>query len=193
LYKTEFVSTFNVTAPRKTLLHSLSEKLIFYYYIICLATVISFYHLLMNAAIFMGLAWYFDNLLSGETGTTRPPWFFLQPTFWGFNMRVSFSWVQRIAPPFLQTLMRRVFAEPSREEILAACENDDIRAEAERTLAAGNSSCRVLGLSKRYSSGLFSSSGLLAVDRLTFSIDEGQVLCLLGHNGVRRSLLKMLF
>jgi hypothetical protein len=137
----------------------------------------------MNGAIFMVLAWYFDNLLSGETGTTRPPWFIFEPSFWGIRMQSMAGCL----PAFLRA---RLFAAPDREAILAACENDDVRAEAERTLAAGNASCRVVGLSKRFSAGLFSSSksGLLAVDTLTFSVDEGQVLCLLGHNGVSFSI-----
>jgi hypothetical protein len=54
---------------------------------LCSETVYSWYYLLMNFAIFATLTWYFDNVIPSENSTTRPFYFFLQPSYWGIRLK----------------------------------------------------------------------------------------------------------
>lgn len=130
-----------------------------------------------------------------ENGTARPLWFLFTPSYWGIRIRRLEQAVDAQAP------------------LLSDGASPEVAIEAERMLRNGDDPhvpvrlvnltqvcvapvcvcvcvcvspcCGVFMYACRFRKwGLCSSSeDVTAVNRLTFSIAEGQVFCLLGHNG----------
>jgi len=135
------------------------------------APVQGIYLLAMDILIFLLLTWYFDNVLPGEHGSPRPFWFPFTPSYWGIN-------TTRYQPLFV-------------DEIVHEDEDEDVLNERTRTIDNSNDSnavVRVVGLEKTYKKHLWSSkSDMQAVGGVSFTVEKGEIFCLLGHNGAGKT------
>eukprot|EP00727_Mastigamoeba_balamuthi_P008005 m51a1_g3825 hypothetical protein (1807) ;mRNA; r:294618-300690 len=141
--------------------------------------------MLVDTAVFLLLAWYFDNAIPGDHGSHRPPLFFLSAEYWGFRRA-------HIAEQYV--------AERPDPESEASEYDEDVAAErklAAESVPGDDVAVSVVNITKVYD-GAFakckkSGGGVLAVDDVSFTVRPGEVLCLLGHNGAgKTTLLSML-
>lgn len=125
-----------------------------------------------------------------ENGTARPLWFLFKPSYWGIRFGRRKSGQVADSVPLL----------------VSETASPEVAIEAERTLRNGDDPhvpVRLVQLRQVYVSApvdwlggvtvfccrfrkwafCSSAADVAAVDGLTFSIAEGQVFCLLGHNG----------
>jgi ABC-type Na+ transport system ATPase subunit NatA len=116
------------------------------------------------------LAWYCENVIPGEWGTHRTPWFCFTPRYWAPTHRVrSFDELQETVP------LAGSF-EPVSDELLAQ--------------EAQNKCITMKNLRKTFST---KTGPKHAVDGLDLQFFNGQITALLGHNGAgKTSCLAML-
>jgi ABC-type multidrug transport system fused ATPase/permease subunit len=124
------------------------------------------------------LAWYLDQVIPHEFGSTQHPLFFLNPRFWWPRGRpANFS-----EEHFVDALQDM----PEFYDDAAGGEGED--AATRRSIEAippemrQNAHVRIKNLRKRY------PDGNLAVRDFSLSMLEGQITCLLGHNGAGKNL-----
>eukprot|EP00761_Pharyngomonas_kirbyi_P004790 gb/GECH01004795.1/.p1 GENE.gb/GECH01004795.1/~~gb/GECH01004795.1/.p1 ORF type:complete len:886 (+),score=205.13 gb/GECH01004795.1/:1-2658(+) len=146
------------------------------------ATIYSLYYLLMNFALFVVVTWYLDNVLPQETGTARSPWFFLTPSYWGW-----------------QKSRQEAVQEEGESAPLVSGESSDIDADVQQEINRvlqneGNEhnddfAIRIVNLCKTYQRYplIPSKHDLRAVDNFCLSVNRNSVLCLLGHNGAGKT------
>eukprot|EP01027_Heterolobosea_sp_BB2_P007024 GEZU01010510.1.p1 GENE.GEZU01010510.1~~GEZU01010510.1.p1 ORF type:complete len:865 (+),score=220.98 GEZU01010510.1:155-2749(+) len=138
----------------------------------------SYYLLLMNAAIFFILTWYLDNVIPRDTGVSRPPWFFVYPSYWGFHFKRKRN-------------LKSQFEDYTKD----VNENDmdpDVRAEfnaaRDPTLKEGKGALRIVNLRKQFRSlTLKGFKTVRAVRGLNLCVDQSTCLALLGHNGAGKT------
>jgi ATP-binding cassette, subfamily A (ABC1), member 3 len=108
------------------------------------------------------LAWYLDQVIPLEVGTPKHPLFLFQLSYW-FPI-----WSKRHVADF-------EFSQPMEFDPSCASSTSSIQSipENERELVQ----VRISHLRKRY------GDGKLAVKDFSLSLLEGQITCLLGHNG----------
>ncbi|KAI9329664.1 hypothetical protein DFJ73DRAFT_631314 [Zopfochytrium polystomum] len=126
--------------------------------------------LLVNAATWCILTWYFDNIIPNDYGYCRPPWFIFRPAYWGFTE--------------LEPLLRQngpLEIQPD--------EDADVAEEKNRALDQTNwSVLKIVHMSKIFKSGFLAGRKQNhAVSDLCLSLGGGQLLALLGHNGAGKS------
>jgi ABC-type multidrug transport system fused ATPase/permease subunit len=130
------------------------------------------------------LAWYLDQVIPHEFGSVQHPLFFLNPRFWWPRGRpANFS-----DEHFVSTLqdMPEFYDDASE----AAAATGGAEAGAGRSIEAipaemrPNAHVRIKNLRKRY------PDGNLAVRDFSLSMLEGQITCLLGHNGAGKFTLR---
>eukprot|EP01132_Coremiostelium_polycephalum_P003057 gene3057-3825_t len=124
----------------------------------------SFIHLLILAGVYTALAWYFEHVIPGNDGSSHPIYFFLQPSYWGITKKT----VKHIPVP--------------------SFDDDDVRTAIEKANQNNNQSPVVIkGLSKTYRKIFNPKANVYAVRYLSLSIENSNILCLLGHNGAGKS------
>ena len=113
----------------------------------------------INILLYGFLTWYVSNILPGEYGTGKYPWFIISPSYWRPQMHVDED-------------------EGDQEELLSL----------ERSLD-DNVEISLRGLTKIYQKGIFrkEKDNIVAVDDLSLDIFQGEILALLGHNGAGKS------
>eukprot|EP01133_Synstelium_polycarpum_P015461 gene15461-18344_t len=127
-------------------------------------TYMSLVNMVILAIAYTILAWYFEHVIPGNDGNSYPPWFFLLPSYWGFTP---------MTPHHIP---------------IPAFEDEDVREAITRAHNDNNKSPVVLkGLSKTYHNLFNSKKDVKAVRYMSLSIDEGNILCLLGHNGAGKT------
>eukprot|EP01132_Coremiostelium_polycephalum_P003971 gene3971-4967_t len=120
--------------------------------------------LFILSIIYIVLAWYFDNVIPGNDGNSQPPWFFLLPSYWGIVKKKP----KYIAQPIIHD-----------QDVKNAIDNaHDV---------TNKSPLIILGLSKTYNKFLFVKNKIPAVRYLSLSVENSNVLCLLGSNGAGKS------
>jgi ABC-type glutathione transport system ATPase component len=112
-----------------------------------------------DAIIHLIIAWYLDNVAPGEFGVKLPLWFVFSPKYW----RHHFCSKPSVTPP-------PTSSSPS------SAPNPSAAVE-------------VIGLVKMFrKNALYESAhDKLAVNGVSFRIDEGQVFSFLGHNGAGKT------
>lgn len=115
------------------------------------------------------LLWYFNNIIAGEWGTARKPWFFLVPSYWGYTSKKPKNIVAGKEPTY-------------KEDVDVALERDQMKDPEKhgRHLAL-----HIQNLTKTFWSDSIirchkKRAGFTAVDGVSFGMDEGTLLCLLG-------------
>jgi hypothetical protein len=131
----------------------------------------------VDFVIYGALAWYFDKVLPQEYGTVEKPWFVLNWRYWcpnGPSSNVDASKSLSDMPEFYDLIQGNhpVEYSSSVESIPL-----DLREFAK---------VRCKSLRKRY------DDGNLAVKDVSMSLVEGQITCLLGHNGAGKIMRSVL-
>jgi hypothetical protein len=139
------------------------------------APIQSWYFLIMNCAFYGVLLWFFNNVVPNEYGMSRPPWFFLTPTYWGYepSSQVDLKqWQDRYAKD----------AQPDEAD-----EDSDVVAERKRALDPEYfPELKIVNLRKVYRNW-GAESDKVAVRNSCFTVQEGKLLALLGQNGAGKS------
>lgn len=120
------------------------------------------------------LAWYLDQVIPHEYGTPQHPLFFLSFRFWCPRSRPRETSDTSSTEAALQNMPE--FFDPSSNgsaDSTGGASSIEAIPEDMRHMAK----VRILNLRKRY------PDGNLAVRDLSLSMTEGQITCLLGHNG----------
>ncbi|KAJ2990991.1 ATP-binding cassette sub- A member 1 [Globomyces sp. JEL0801] len=122
------------------------------------------------------LTWYFDNIIPNEYGYSRPPWFFLTPSYWGFESSGDVNlkdWQERNAK----------LTQPDE-----ANEDSDVLEERARMFDPNYfPALKILNLRKVYSSFGRKAENKVACRNSCFGVEQGQLLALLGQNGAGKS------
>lgn len=114
--------------------------------------------MLFDSILYLFLFLYLDKVLPSRYGARAHPLFFLKPSWWRGG-------------------------DPSHSHLRATPPDGDAFELAPPEVASRDS-VEIVGLRKVYGSG---SMKKVAVDKLDLSIYEGQITCLLGHNGAGKT------
>ncbi|XP_038064701.1 ATP-binding cassette sub-family A member 5-like [Patiria miniata] len=122
--------------------------------------------LVIDMVLYLLLAIYFDNVIPGNYGQQKPPWFCFMPSYWCGNPKngVASNDVESIE------MHSQADVEPVSSEMRAS---------------AG---IRIRNLSKTFHRG-GKEQDVFAVREMSLDVYEGQITCLLGHNGAGKTTL----
>ncbi|KAI9363393.1 hypothetical protein DFJ73DRAFT_511027 [Zopfochytrium polystomum] len=157
------------------------------------APVDAWYKMLFDIILHALLLFFFDNVIPDEYGTSRPVYFFLLPSYWGFTSRseqAEQEWLARV--------------KAQRSLAVDADEDADVTAERKRALMEslatdGNEAglphsdsleppaVRIVNLNKTYKSFFKPSSAKVAVKNTCLTLHKSRLLALLGQNGAGKS------
>ncbi|KAK3843110.1 MAG: hypothetical protein J3R72DRAFT_119764 [Linnemannia gamsii] len=158
------------------------------------APIQSWYFLLMNIGVFAILTLYFDQVVADDYGNKRHPLFFLDPSFYGLNIRKKLSTHEWIAAQQTNKAKRDAYMakmSKDRSDLPVEDEDDeDVRAERELALDSKfDTAARICNLQKVFRESSFRKSPLdkIAVKDLCLTLQEGKLLALLGQNGAGKS------
>ena len=120
--------------------------------------------------LFSFLAWYVGQVVTYGHGAPQPPWFFLDPRYWF---------------PSLTRLARSSFADAK----WGTATDEDVLAEERRVRdgACDSAPLVVKGLVKVYGAAPWNTRAEAAVNGLSFSMQRGSCLVLLGQNGAGKT------
>ncbi|KAF9170369.1 ATP-binding cassette sub- A member 1 [Mortierella sp. AD010] len=157
------------------------------------APIQSWYFMLMNIGVFAILTLYFDQVVADDYGNKRHPFFFLDPSFYGFHFRKKLAgrdWIAAQETDKAKRDSRR--KKMSKNHELPYEDEDDDDVKAERLLALDPSfetQARICNLQKVFQESAFRKSPLdkIAVKDLCLTLQEGKLLALLGQNGAGKS------
>jgi ABC-type multidrug transport system ATPase subunit len=136
------------------------------------APVYAWYWLLINVAFYGVLTWYLDNVIPNEYGYYRPAWFFLTPSYWGFEKS------EQTDLSAWQIENEKYSMEPE------AKEDSDVVEERKRALDRNYfPPLKIVNLRKVYANGIFKRETKVAVRNSCFTVEQGKLLALLGQNG----------
>jgi len=127
--------------------------------------------LAIDTGLYFLLGWYFNKVFPNEFGVQLKPWFLCTPRYWcGASGKAS--------KPQQEGKQRLLEVTNDSGAILEEV-SDDLKAK-ERT----NQCLKVKGLFKRFDT----PDGVkVAVNNLNLTMYEGEIFCLLGHNGAGKS------
>ncbi|KAF9992881.1 ATP-binding cassette sub- A member 1 [Entomortierella chlamydospora] len=157
------------------------------------APIQSWYFMLMNIGVFAILTLYFDQVVADDYGNKRHPFFFLDPSFYGFHFRKKLTGRDWIAAQETDKAKRDSRRKKMNKNHELPCEDeDDDDVNAERLLALDPSfetQARICNLQKIFQESAFRKSPLdkIAVKDLCLTLQEGKLLALLGQNGAGKS------
>ncbi|KAI8620644.1 hypothetical protein BC830DRAFT_1058977 [Chytriomyces sp. MP71] len=146
------------------------------------AVIQAWYLMLLNMALYAVLTWYWDAVIPDEYGTARVPWFFVLPSYWG--------WEPAKGENDVRAWLKRVMAEARGEIAVQEGEEEDVAVERQKALSEGGvSPIKIVKLRKTYRKSVFykSTSDKHAVRNSSFTLAEGKLLALLGQNGAGKS------
>jgi hypothetical protein len=120
--------------------------------------------LVLDLFLYGFLAWYFNKVWPQEYGAVQPPWFMFSIQYW-FPNTYNFYRYSHVPPQNI----------PELASIESPNLNDSI--ELIPRNMRQHAKIKLSGLSKRY------GDGKVAVKNIALTMLEGQITCLLGHNG----------
>ncbi|KAM8946763.1 cholesterol transporter ABCA5 [Pelodytes ibericus] len=127
--------------------------------------IITFIFLVVDSVMYLLLASYLDQVLPGEYGLKRPPFFFMKPSYWSKR--------------------RRNYGELNESH----CNSNFNLSEMVEPVSLdlqGKEAIRIKSLHKSFKK---ESKQVAALQGLTFSMYEGQITALLGHSGTGKTTL----
>ncbi|XP_069511181.1 cholesterol transporter ABCA5-like [Ambystoma mexicanum] len=127
--------------------------------------IITYIFLVVDSTIYLLLAIYLDQVLPGEYGLRRSPFFFLKPSYWSKKTR-DYSELN----------------ESSLNRNLSICEMTEPISEEFQ----GKVAIRITGVQKTFTK---KDEHVEALRGLSFNIYEGQITALLGHSGTGKTTL----
>jgi hypothetical protein len=135
--------------------------------------------LLIDFFLYSFLAWYLDNVVPGEFGSKRPVYFLFQPSYWGFKAKLP----QRRRSSMRAYLKRRESVEEAIEQSQGHGIVEHVGAELSNKAVV-----EITDLRKVFIQGMgYYKKEVVAVKGLNLTMYEGQITCLLGHNGAGKS------
>ena len=154
----------------------------------------SWYFMLMNIGVFAILTLYLDQVVADDYGNKRHLLFFLDPSFYGWNIRKKLStheWIAAQESSKAKRDAKRLSMNKKRDDILVE-DDDDNDVVIERGMALDGdfeTQARICNLQKVFRESSFRQSPLdkIAVKDLCLTLQEGKLLALLGQNGAGKS------
>eukprot|EP00743_Colponemidia_sp_Colp-15_P008092 GILK01008768.1.p1 GENE.GILK01008768.1~~GILK01008768.1.p1 ORF type:complete len:953 (+),score=144.68 GILK01008768.1:132-2990(+) len=149
----------------------------------------------------IALTAYFDNVISGNYGTSKPFYFIFLPRTWGFGKQ------KKVSPNSLTQSNTSINASNvplARDAELSSnfkgddSEDSDVIAERFKvvrgeTVGGAAPAIRLEALTKRYSSGFNcgrrNKNDVLALKGIYLQVEQGELLAVLGHNGAGKSTM----
>ncbi|XP_038065899.1 ATP-binding cassette sub-family A member 5-like [Patiria miniata] len=125
--------------------------------------------LLIDTVLYLLLAVYFDNVIPGNYGQNKVPWFCFMPSYWR------------------KSSMGNLVDSLSDLETMQLNGQDDV--EQVSAVLRAKAGVRIRNLSKTYKGNGQNNPDILAVRGMSLDIYEGQITCLLGHNGAGKTTL----
>ncbi|KAG0048815.1 ATP-binding cassette sub- A member 1 [Gryganskiella cystojenkinii] len=157
------------------------------------APIQSWYFMLMNIGVFVILTLYMDQVVADDYGNKRHLLFFLDPSFYGWNIRKKLSAHEWITAQEANKAKRDVKRKSvNKGHGVPAEDEDDNDVVIERELALDSNfetQARICNLQKVFRESAFRQSPLdkIAVKDLCLTLQEGKLLALLGQNGAGKS------
>ncbi|CAH2291410.1 ATP-binding cassette sub-family A member 5 [Pelobates cultripes] len=127
--------------------------------------IITFIFLVVDSVMYLLLASYLDQILPGEYGLKRPPFFFLKPSYWSKRQR---NYGELSESHFNSNLALSEMVEPVSSEL------------------QGKEAIRIKCIHKSFKKN---NKQVEALQGLTFSMYEGEITAVLGHSGTGKSTL----
>jgi ABC-type lipoprotein export system ATPase subunit len=122
--------------------------------------------MLINIPLYIFLGWYLNNIVSQEWGVARPWYFIFQSSYWA------------ALPAVVESRSKSVANELTHE----VTDIEPVPSSMDAKIGVS-----VSGLRKEFPPKSAGDKHVTAVDSLTIKAYEGQVFCLLGHNGAGKS------
>lgn len=139
--------------------------------------------MLMDAVIYMFLAWYIETVAPGEYGIPRPWYFMFTKSYWSnsYSKPSGKTWIGRLFNNwFYDSKEKLILDEERQQEEMNGLVNDSIEAiENESELIAG---IEINKLNKVYSRG-----NNHALKGLSVKFYQNEITAFLGHNGAGKS------
>ncbi|KAG0014317.1 ATP-binding cassette sub- A member 1 [Podila clonocystis] len=156
------------------------------------APIQSWYLMLMNIGLFAILTLYFDQVVADDYGNRRHLLFFLDPSFYGWNIRKKLTTKEWIAVQEANKSKRDVRRKKMEKGRVPREDDDDNDVDEERRSALDadfETSARICNLQKVFQESAFRRSPLdkIAVKDLCLTLQDGKLLALLGQNGAGKS------
>ncbi|KAF9987241.1 ATP-binding cassette sub- A member 1 [Mortierella antarctica] len=158
------------------------------------APIQSWYLMLMNIGVFVILTLYFDQVVADDYGNKRHPLFFLDPSFYGWNIRKKLSVQEWIAAQQANKTKRDVrmkkMTKNRSDTQVEDSDDEDVVEERNHALDGSiETQARICNLQKVFQESSFRKSPLdkIAVKDLCLTLQEGKLLALLGQNGAGKS------
>uniref|UniRef100_A0A8C5QZ00 ATP binding cassette subfamily A member 5 n=1 Tax=Leptobrachium leishanense TaxID=445787 RepID=A0A8C5QZ00_9ANUR len=127
--------------------------------------IITFIFLVVDSVMYLLLASYLDQILPGEYGLKRPPFFFMKPSYWSKRRR---NYGELSESHFSSNLGLSEMVEPVSSEL------------------HGKEAIRIKCIHKSFKK---ENKQVAALQGLTFSMYEGQITAVLGHSGTGKTTL----
>eukprot|EP00842_Homolaphlyctis_polyrhiza_P002456 jgi/Hompol1/3210/HPOL_001591-RA len=142
------------------------------------APIQSWYMMMLDVVIFGVITWYADCVIPDEYGYAEPLWFFVLPTYWGWDTRRD-AHVAR--EDWLAEAVDRWGREINEDD------DSDVAVERSRTLSPAYwPAAKIVHLRKVYTN-FFGGNEKIAIKDLCLTIEEGKLLALLGQNGAGKT------
>ncbi|XP_019856993.1 PREDICTED: ATP-binding cassette sub-family A member 3-like, partial [Amphimedon queenslandica] len=128
----------------------------------------TFLILFLNTITYMILYWYIEAVFPGQYGIAKKPYFFLQPSYWR------------------RTNKKHKLAPSCKEEEVELEERNEQDSNHEPDPAGLSVGISINNLGKVFNSKK-SDSEVVAVNKMSLKMYEGQITALLGHNGAGKT------
>ena len=134
--------------------------------------------MLLDAVIYMILAWYIETVWPGEYGISRPWYFLFTPSYWGMGVKNKRSAGNKTSW-FYDTKQKIILDEEKLEEKNLV--NNDSVEEIE------NESLLVPGIEIKKLNKVYSRGNNHALKGLSVKFYQNEITAFLGHNGAGKS------